>query len=89
MAGKKSVIFWVRSVHRWISLAFVAVAAVLIIGSALLGEAATAALPPVAIVLLVGLIMSGAWMAIHHYRIAWRRRGAAPTYARTAREVGS
>lgn len=73
MTARRPVIFWVRRVHRWVSLAFVPIAAVLILGSAALGEAAVAVLSAAAISLLALLLASGAWIAVQFYTAPLRR----------------
>lgn len=73
MTARRPVIFWVRRFHRWVSLAFVPIAAVLILGGAALGEVAVAALSTVAIALLVLLLASGAWIGVQFYTAPLRR----------------
>ncbi len=71
---------WLRTVHRWISMAFVVTAAVLIVQSAITGLT-DLTLSTVAIVLLVLLILTGAWMAVHHYVVRLRRAKRRTTVA--------
>ncbi|PZU47904.1 MAG: hypothetical protein DI566_04920 [Microbacterium sp.] len=78
MARTRPVIAWVRRIHRWISLAFTAVAAVVIFGGAPAGTPFGDTLAGIAIALLLLLLISGLWMAIHHYTVAVRRRRRAP-----------
>ncbi len=72
--GRKSRAFnrWIRIVHRWISMLFVVLAAILIIQIAPPGPA-TDALAVAAIIVLVLLLASGVWMAVHHYLARFRR----------------
>lgn len=72
---------WVRIVHRWISMAFV-IAAALVIVPVLPQGAVWDTVSFVAIALLVLLLVSGIWMAVHHY-IA-RSRAASRRSARSA-----
>lgn len=83
MTRTHSLIFWVRAVHRWISMGFVVVAAVLLLGVAPLGTPVGDAISFVAISLLLLLVISGAWMAVHHYTAGARarRRRQSPTAA--------
>lgn len=76
MSRRRPLVFWIRTVHRWISLTFVALAAVLIFGLAPLGTPLGDGLSALAIVLLVLLIVSGLWVATHHYAVKLRRRRA-------------
>lgn len=55
-------------------MAFVVVAAILIVGILPLGTPAGDVLSTVAIVLLVGLLITGIWMAVHHYTAGARGR---------------
>lgn len=73
---KRSFIAWLRIVHRWISMGFVALAAYLILQTVLTGVS-DLTVGTVAIVLLVLLIVTGAGMAVHHYVVRLRHRGRA------------
>ena len=74
MLRRRPLMFWVRSIHRWISLAFVTLAAILLIGVAPLGTPLGDGLSALAIVALVLLMITGLWVAIHHYTVGFRRR---------------
>lgn len=73
---KRSLTAWLRIVHRWISMGFIALAAYLILQTVLTGVS-DPTVSTVAIVLLVLLIVTGTWMAVHHYIVKLRRRGSA------------
>ena len=63
---------WIRMLHRWISMTFVVLAAVLIIQVVPQGPAFNT-VAVVAILCLVLLVLSGGWMAVHHYLVRFRR----------------
>ena len=73
---------WIRILHRWISMTFVVVATLLIIQVVPPG-AAFNAVSVIAILLLVLLIITGLWMAVHHYSVRFRR----PRVRSTARQT--
>ncbi|MGC4013770.1 MAG: hypothetical protein QM755_04520 [Luteolibacter sp.] len=79
MTRKRSVVFWIRTIHRWVSMAFV-VLAVVVIFFAPVGTPAGDVLGVVAIALLLALIITAGWVAIHHYSVRFRR-GRAPRRA--------
>ncbi len=70
---KRPVTQRIRTLHRWISLVFIAIAAALIV-DVLLHETASEALSFAALAGLVLLLLSGGWLALHHYRTAGRAR---------------
>ncbi len=75
--GRGSVVRWVRTIHRWLSLAFTVVAIVALVGPmAGLPESATGPIATAAVVLIVLLLASGLWVAIHHYTLKFRRNRA-------------
>ncbi|WP_404433630.1 hypothetical protein LG299_03725 [Microbacterium lacus] len=76
---RRSATRWIRIIHRWISMTFVVVAAFLILPVIPPGPAYDA-VSTVAIVLLLGLLVTGIWMSIHHYVVKSR----APRRARSA-----
>lgn len=80
---RRSATRWIRIIHRWISMTFVVVAASLILPVIPAGPVYDA-VSTVAIALLLALLVTGIWMAVHHYVVkarAPRRTGSA---ARTA-----
>lgn len=81
MNRTRPIIGWVRSIHRWISLAFVASAA-LTLTALPPGTPAGDVVSTIAIALLLLLLVSGLWVAVHHYVVRARRprrvRGTAP-----------
>lgn len=78
---KRPVIHRIRTLHRWLSLVFIAIATALIV-DVLMHETASDALSFAALVGLVLLLLSGGWLALHHYRTAGRaRRRGAPAVA--------
>ncbi|HET8595054.1 MAG TPA: hypothetical protein VFM07_07380 [Intrasporangium sp.] len=73
---KRPVTQRVRTVHRWISLCFGAIAIALVV-DALVNETTSAQLSLAALVALVLLLVTGGWLLVHHYtatRRASRRR---------------
>lgn len=67
----RPVIARVRTVHRWISMTFVVVAMTLILPVLPAGPVFSAA-SAVAIALLLGLLVTGIWIAVHHYTVKHR-----------------
>lgn len=66
----------IRTLHRWISLGFIAVAIGLVIDT-LVHETPSSELSLMALISLVLLLLTGGWLALHHYtatRRAGRRR---------------
>ena len=78
---KRSVSAWVRILHRWISLAFV-VAAALVIIPVIPQGAVWNTISTIAILLLILLLLTGIWTAVHHYVV--RIRASARRTARSA-----
>ena len=78
---KRSVSAWVRILHRWISLAFV-VAAALVIIPVIPQGAVWNTISAIAILLLILLLLTGIWTAAHHYVV--RFRASARRTARSA-----
>ncbi|MET0736022.1 MAG: hypothetical protein ABWY55_10340 [Microbacterium sp.] len=74
---KRSFSAWIRIIHRWISMAFVVAAALLILPVLPQGPAFLA-FSGVAIVLLVLLILTGLWMAVTHYTVKFRTGARRP-----------
>jgi hypothetical protein len=68
--------------HRWISMTFVVLAAVLIIQVVPQGPAFNT-VSVIAILFLVLLVLTGGWMAVHHYLVRFRH----PRVRRPARLV--
>ncbi len=77
---KRPFIAKLRTFHRWTSMIFVVFAAILILPVIPAG-AAFNIVSVVAIVLLVTLLMTGIWMAVHHYVVVGRARGRRSTMA--------
>ena len=63
---KRPVIQRIRTLHRWISLCFSAVAVALII-DALIRGATSEMLSLAALLMLVLLLLTGGWLLVHHY----------------------
>ena len=80
MSRRRPLVFWNRAVHRWLSMIFIVVAAIVIVQGAL-GIEPDPLWGGLALALLVLLAISGIWTAVHHYtvklRSASRRRPAA------------
>ena len=79
MARRGSVSRGIRVAHRWISMAFTVLAAVLIL-PVLPQGALFSTVSAVALVLLVLMLLTGVWMAVRHYVMKLRRprRSTAP-----------
>ena len=88
MPRRRPLIFWVRTVHRWTALFFVALAAVLIVGVAPLGTPAGDGLSTIAIVALLLLIVTGLWVAIHHYTVQYTAAAVRRRRSTTAAPAG-
>lgn len=73
MSRKRSLSAWIRLVHRWISLVFVATAAVLILQTSFTGSS-DGSLGLIALVLLLALALTGSWTAVEHYLVKLRHR---------------
>ncbi|WP_448003245.1 hypothetical protein [Agromyces bauzanensis] len=68
---------WLRIVHRWVAMTFVVAAALVILQVVPAGPAVDL-ITTAAVVLLIALILTGIWMAAHHYliKLRYRRRPA-------------
>lgn len=87
MNGRKSTVAaWVRTVHRWVSLGFIAtVLAVLV--DLLVGGSMQEPLSVVAVSGIALLLLTGGWMVTHHHTRRWRSRRRRSMAAVAAPEV--
>lgn len=66
---------WIRKTHRWLGLPFMFAFVVLVVSSLSQGDAFQLPgwLAGAAIASLLGLLLTGLYMSVQHYRVRWQR----------------